>query len=120
MQDPATLQEPPAVHYHRIVTPEGVCSARASACLVWTTVTETMLEASAAPVPLDLLGVSMPVATPSHPAENGHLAAETDDSAAAIPRNSTATSGAPGLASVRRLGELAQRRAGSLKIEASK
>ena len=81
---------------NRIAAPEVSRPARASACLVWATVTEAMLEVDAALVPLNLLAVRMPVATPSHPAENGPLVMEIDDFVAvvvAILHGSTATSG---------------------------
>ena len=96
LQDPATLWEPLAMRCHRIAAPEVVRSARTSAFLVWTTVTEAIPEVSAAPVPLDLLGVRMPVATLPHPAENGLLVAEIDDFVAVVVvilHDSTATSG---------------------------
>ena len=84
------------MRYHRISAPELTCSAKAGACLVWTAVTEATLEVGAAPVPLDLLGVDMPVSTLSYPAENGRPVVEIDDFVAvvvAILQGSTATTG---------------------------
>lgn len=78
LQDSATLWELPAMHSHRIAAPEDLCSARAGACLVWTTVTEAIPEVDAAPMPLDLLAIRMPVVAHFHPAEDRPFAAKID------------------------------------------
>ena len=80
---------------HHITASEVTRPARASACLVWATITEAMLEVGATLVPLNLLAVRMPVATSSHPAENGRLIMKIDNFVAAVVailHNSTATS----------------------------
>ena len=93
LQDFVALRGLLAMRIHCITASEATCSARASARLVWTAVTETIQKVDADPVPLNLLTVCMPEATPSYSAEHRRLVAEIDDFVAVvvvIPHDSTA------------------------------
>ena len=59
---------------HCIAAREATCLARTVAHSVWAIVAKATPEVDAAPVPLDLLAVHMPVGTRFHPAVNSRLA----------------------------------------------
>ena len=64
----------PAVCIHCIAAHEATCLARTVTHSVWAIEAKATPEVGAAPVPLDLLAVYMPIGTRSNPAVNGRLA----------------------------------------------